>query len=126
MTREEFPHRRAGSYALVAYGVFVFLFLAAGWKPDPRAWGLHSLAFLTPFHLVAAALLLGAVFAAPIARMFAATVTQLGARVVGSLWAPLVVAAAALVFFIFNRIEFHFLGDGRTLALSTGVRQRSR
>jgi Flp pilus assembly protein TadD len=119
LTPENSPHRHTVSRAAVAYALIVVLFLASGTKPDPRFWGLHSLAFLTPGHWLVASLALAALFFSPVARRVGVTIAHLGTRWVGSRLAPLGVAAASLVFFHFNRIEFHFLGDG--IAWSNGL-----
>lgn len=116
---ESSPHRHAALRAAVVYGLFVFLFLAAGTTPDPRSWGLHSLAFLAPSRWIVAAVVLVALFHPRVARWVGTIASLIGARWAGSRLVPLGVAAASLVCFHFNRIDFHFLGDG--IAWSNGL-----
>src|SRR5262245_12586808 len=94
----------------VVYAALAVLWLAAGWNPDPRLWGVHILGFL-PRPVWFIAWLGFAMFAAPsLARSFASGWLRATGALVGSWSRTLWVALAAGVAFWVFRLRFQFLG----------------
>lgn len=86
--------------------------LAAGWTPDPRTWGVHSLAFLPRLVWVAAAAALALVVLPRVAARLGSATAWVSERVLERPVVLLVVAAAAGALFYWLRLRFQFLGDG--------------
>jgi tetratricopeptide (TPR) repeat protein len=103
---------RAGSVGLALFAALAVAHLAAGWRPDPRWWGVHALAFLPGFWWFAAGAVLGGLVLAGIAARAGAALTSFAAALLVSWRRALVVAVACGALFYALRLEFPFLGDG--------------
>jgi Flp pilus assembly protein TadD len=86
--------------------------LAAGLAPDPRAWGVHALAFLPRAVWVVAAIATALLAHPGNAARVGRAVVRLVSRVLASWPALGATAAGAAVLFYVLRLRFQFLGDG--------------